>query len=119
MSLATRLRSTGAASSFCRRLNARSWRVSARGALGGVLDFDDRRPHLGMVLQLQREELGVAEDDRHDVVEVVRDAAGEPADRLHLLRLPVLFLELGLRAQLVAQDRRSGGPPAAAAAARR
>ncbi len=30
---------------------------------------------------------------REQVVEVVRDAAGEPADRLHLLRLPQLLLQ--------------------------
>ena len=46
----------------------------------------------------------MAEHDREEVVEVVRDAAGQLADRFHLLRLPVLLLELGLGAQLVAQD---------------
>ena len=33
-----------------------------------------------------------AGDDGEDVVEVVRDAAGELADGLHLLRLPQLLL---------------------------
>ena len=32
------------------------------------------------------QQLDVAEDDREDVVEVVRDAAGQLADRFHLLR---------------------------------
>ena len=39
------------------------------------------------------------DDDGEQVVEVVRDAAGEPADRLHLLRL--LELALGLLQLLV------------------
>ena len=39
----------------------------------------------------------VAEDHRQQVVEVVRDAAGEPADRLHLLRLAELLLALAQR----------------------
>ena len=45
--------------------------------------------------------LAVAEDRGEDVVEVVRDAAGERAHRLQLLRLPQLPLEalaLGLGA---------------------
>jgi hypothetical protein len=41
-------------------------------------------------LDEQRE---VAEQDREQIVEVVGDAPGELADRLHLLRLPQLFLE--------------------------
>src|SRR5437867_7534072 len=39
------------------------------------------------------EHFGVAQDAAEDVVEVVRDAAGEAADRLHLLRLPEPLLE--------------------------
>ena len=38
-------------------------------------------------------ELAVAEDRAEDVVEVVRDAAGERAHRLHLLRLAKLRLQ--------------------------
>ena len=40
-----------------------------------------------------RGELAEAEDDREQVVEVVRDPAGEEPDRLHLLRLPELLLQ--------------------------
>ncbi len=39
----------------------------------------------------------VADDRRHDVVEVVRDAAGERAQRLHLLRFAQLAFDLGPR----------------------
>ena len=40
-----------------------------------------------------QQQLGAAQDGREQVVEIVRDAAGELADRLHLLRLPELVLE--------------------------
>ncbi len=40
-----------------------------------------------------RQQLGVGEDDGQQVVEVVRDAAGQLADRLHLLGLAQLFLQ--------------------------
>jgi hypothetical protein len=55
------------------------------------------RPFGGVLLR----QLAVAENRRQDVVEVVRDAAGERADRLELLRLAQLQLEavaLGLGA---------------------
>ncbi len=43
--------------------------------------------------QIGEEQVGVSADGGEDVVEVVGDAAGEPADRLHLLRLDDLLLE--------------------------
>src|SRR5205807_7007991 len=39
------------------------------------------------------EHFGVTQDPAEDIVEVVRDAAREAADRLHLLRLPQPLLE--------------------------
>ena len=42
---------------------------------------------------LAERQLGVAGNRRQRVVEIVGDAAGEPADRFHLLRLPQLILE--------------------------
>ena len=45
-------------------------------------------------LELAEGELRVAGDRGQRVVQVVRDAAREPADRFHLLRLPELILEL-------------------------
>ena len=42
---------------------------------------------------LQQSQLGVAADRSQQVVEVVRNAAREAADRFHLLRLQKLFLE--------------------------
>ena len=71
-----------------------------RGALAGALHVGQRpvdrdRPGSHVV----QHRLGVAEDDRQQVVEVVRHAAGQPADRLHLLRLPQLLLEAGAAAR--------------------
>src|SRR4051812_8699352 len=39
------------------------------------------------------DEIGVSADRDEEVVEIVRDTAGEPAERFHLLRLPQLLLE--------------------------
>jgi hypothetical protein len=41
-----------------------------------------------------QQQFAVAVDDGEEVVEVVGDAAGQPADRLHLLRLAELLFEL-------------------------
>ena len=46
-----------------------------------------------LALDLAREEGARGADDGEDVVEVVRDAAGEAADRLHLLGVAQLLLE--------------------------
>ena len=65
-----------------------------RGALGRLADLvqvgAERRALVGL---LERERRVAADRGQH-VVEVVRDAAGEPADRLQLLALPQLLLEL-------------------------
>ena len=65
--------------------------------LGGAVH---RPPHLVEVLldrmagaEVHRRQFEVAADRRQQVVEVVGDAAGQRAHRLHLLRLPELGLE--------------------------
>ena len=65
--------------------------------LGGAMH---RAPHLAQVLlgrmrlaDVHRDEREVAANRRQQVVEIVGDAAGERAHRLHLLRLPQLRLE--------------------------
>ena len=63
----------------------------------------------GFVVRALAGELGVAHDRAEDVVEVVRDAAGEDADRFHLLRVAQLVLEahafgLGLLARADVHD---------------
>jgi hypothetical protein len=49
-------------------------------------------------------------DDREQVVEVVRDAAGEPPDRLHPLGLDEPLLEAPALGDVMGQDQR--GVPA-------
>ena len=64
-----------------------------RGALARPPAISSRSSRIGSPgLRSASEHLAVAEDDRQEVVEVVRDAAGEVPDRLHLLRLAELLL---------------------------
>ena len=53
-----------------------------------------------------QQDLGVAADHGQQVVEVMRDAAGEPADGLHLLRLAEPALERDLLAHVVREHER-------------
>ena len=66
-----------------RRASSTSVEVAARGIVR-LADVEEQR-------------VAVARDDGEEVVEVVGDAAGEPADRLHLLRLPELLLQMRVR----------------------
>ena len=88
------LMSTTCGCSICRRLNASSCRVSdaARSPADWISTRSCRSgSSVGHVVEHQ---VAVAENRRQQVVEVVRDAAGELADRLHLLRLAQLLFEL-------------------------
>ena len=62
--------------------------------LGRLPDLARVRPAAVLALQRAQQEIAEPHDDRHHVVEVVGDAAGEPPDRLHLLRLAHLLLGL-------------------------
>ncbi len=64
-----------------------------RRAVRGAVDLQHVEPALVVVADRPQQQLGVPDDGREEVVEVVGDAAGELADRLHLLRLPELFLQ--------------------------
>ena len=67
------------------------------GAVGVLLDLHDVGEGLVARLVAQQQQVAEADHRRQQVVEVVGDAAGELADRLHLLRLR----ELGLQALLL------------------
>ena len=67
-----------------RRLNASNWRVSAV-ALCVLSDLSDRFEQLRRQAAIVCDFFGAAEHDGQDVVEVVRDAAGQLADGLELL----------------------------------
>ena len=51
------------------------------------------RIHRLVVADLLERQLGVADEGGEEVVEVVRDAAGQPAERVHLLGLPKLIFQ--------------------------
>ena len=87
------LTSIGLGSSGWRRENASSRCVSAAARcaprIASAIALSARGSAGGRGVPLQR--LEVADDDGQQVVEVVRDAAGQLADRLHLLRLGELL----------------------------
>ena len=62
-------------------------------ALAGLLDLVELEPDVASFVDTLEREAGESEDGGQQVVEVVRDAAGEPADRFHLLRLLELPLD--------------------------
>ena len=67
-----------------------------RGAVGVLLDIHDvLEGGIGRAV-VHQEEVGEADDRGQHIVEVMRDAAGELADRLHLLPLGDLHLERAL-----------------------
>ncbi len=92
-----------------RRLNASNWRVSAGGALGGLGDLL-RGTRRRFIKFGRAEERCVAVDDGENVVEVVRDAAGELADGLHFLRLAELLLQPPLRRDIAEQTQHERAP---------
>ena len=95
MSVVTALRSRTTGSSTCLRLKARSWRVrsAARPAVRWISSMPRRIGSSGF--SGMQQDVGAPEDDGEEVVEIVRDPAREPADRLHLLGLLELALGLG------------------------
>ena len=62
-------------------------------ALRGMQHVVEVAPQIGVSRGVLGGELAVPQDGAEDVVEVVGDAAGERADRLHFLRLAQLRLE--------------------------
>ena len=65
-----------------------------RGAFGGKINCLNGVEHLRRQGQPGEQRAGMSLDDREHVIEVVRDAGGELADGLHLLRLAQLFLQI-------------------------
>ncbi len=58
-----------------------------RGALTGPVDLEHVGARRRRFRHRVEQQEAVAEDDRQQVVEIVGDTPGEPADRLHLLGL--------------------------------
>ena len=74
-----------------------------RGALGGLAGIGEPAAHALLAVEAAQREIEIADDRGEQIVEVVRDAAGEAADRLHLLRLPQCFLGRLAARDLLAQ----------------
>ena len=62
-------------------------------AIGGAVDLFDFAGDGIAGRQNVQQQLGVALDDHQEIVEVVRDAAGEATDGFHFLRLAKLVFE--------------------------
>ncbi len=93
MSATTLFKGSSLGLSTCLRLKASNWRVSELAWASDFWMCSDR-----LVVGIPRrqaavEQIAVAQDGLHEIVEIVRDAAGQTPDRLHLLRLPVLVLQ--------------------------
>ncbi len=79
----------------------------SRGAIGILLDLHNvlegriGRPVIG------EQQIGIADDRGQHIVEVMRDAARELADRLHLLRLREIFLQGAQFRRIERIDRRA------------
>ena len=93
-SATTSLRTSGWDCMTCLRLKASNWRVRLAARSEAAVNLLEAFAGLGRVLvRVHQQQLGIAPDDRQHVVEVVRHAAGELADGLHLLRLAQLLLQ--------------------------
>ena len=94
----------------CWRLKASSCRVSAAARSPAFLISSALWCSGSLSGEPPEQDLGVAADGLDEVVEVVRDAAGEPADRLHLLHAlqADLALEQALLGRLAIDGPRRG-----------
>ena len=75
------------------RLNASSCRVRCVARSAGFQHLREQLPIRIVRGEAIEDQIAVAVDHREQVVEVVRDAAGQPAHGFHLLRLTELLLE--------------------------
>ena len=65
------------------------------GPLARFRDFADRFSGAGVQLFIRHDEAGMTVDHREQIVEIMRDAAGQLTNGFHLLRLPQLSLKIG------------------------
>ena len=80
-------------SSVCRREKASNCRTSPAARLAFCLICMMSWKDGSVGLMVGEQQVGIADDRGQHVVEVVRDAAGELADRLHLLPLREILLQ--------------------------
>ena len=87
------LRLTTCGCSTCFRLNASSCLVRCVARSADFITSESSSRFGSPGAEAIEDQIAVAVDHREQVVEVVRDAAGQPADRFHLLRLTELLLQ--------------------------
>ena len=101
--------------SGCLRAKASRCWVSSAPRAGGLVDHLRDRRKLRLLGDRLAEDLDRAGDDGEDVVEVVRHAAGELADRLHLLGMADAFLGGDLVGEVAVEHVEQDGPRGGAA----
>ena len=79
------------------------------GALGGALNFGDLVCDGAFHGSGAEEEIAVAENGGEEIIEVVRDAAGELAEGFHLLRTDHLIVQLLARGDVHERADQAGG----------
>ncbi len=79
--------------SVCRREKSKQLPRQVGGAVGVLLDLHDIGEGRIARLVARQQQIAKTDDRRQQIVEVMRDAARELADGLHLLRLRELHLE--------------------------
>ncbi len=67
-----------------------------RRTVRGVGDFLRRAAKFGIIAHAVQQEFAVAGNHHQQIVEIVRNATGEPADCFHLLRLTKLLFQRAL-----------------------
>ena len=65
-----------------------------RGPFSGLQHFFGLSAKGVLRTEFRQEDLAVAHDDSQEIIEVMRNPSGQPANRFHLLGLPKLFLAL-------------------------
>src|SRR4051794_25552323 len=84
------------------RENASIWLVSRAPRVAALVAVPSSRARPGGLVEMRRGEFERADDRGQQIVEIVRDAAAQPAERFHLLQmLDALF---GLLAPLALRD---------------
>ena len=93
MSATTTFRSSSVGSMISLRLKASSWRVSPVALAPALLISAMSIWRGSSGIEIVQHQVAVPENHGQQIVEVVRDAAGQPPDGFHLLRLLVLLFE--------------------------
>ena len=86
------LTSTRCGCSGCRRAKASSRRVRSAPRIEAAERLPTSSRSSGAIALLSSQQIEIADDDAEQIVEIMRHAAGQIADGLHLLRLAQLFL---------------------------